>query len=382
MFSRRLPCDFPLNELAERALLRKERGAPLIDLTVSNPTRIDLDVPPPPPLRTGDYDPDPAGSHRAREAVAGYYADRGARVAPEEIILTASTSEAYAHLFRLLGDPGDDFLVPAPSYPLFGPLADLEGIVLRPYPLLHDGRWWLDFERFDAALTPRTRGIIVVNPNNPTGSFLDLRESERIERAAADRRAALIVDEVFGDFVLDAPDRRPTFAGSDRGLTFTLSGLSKVCGLPQLKLAWIVVSGEPGLKRRAVNGLHWIADAFLSVGSPVQDALPELLSGRHAFQQSVLARVRDNLEFLRDRAAGSRVSVLVPQAGWSAVLRLPRTRTETEWCVEFLERGVQIHPGHFYDCAGEAWGVVSLLPPETEFRAGAEILFAAVDASP
>lgn len=381
MFSRRLPAEFEPNRLSALLAERRRSGARLLDLTVTNPTAVGLAWPEPDLLAAlGDprglgYDPDPRGLRGAREAVAAYYADRGTPVDPDRILLTAGTSEAYAHLFRLLADPGDEVMVPAPSYPLFDPLAALESVRLVPYPLRYDGRWWLDREELERRLSPACRGLILVNPNNPTGSFLSRGESAALEPLVAGRRIPLIADEVFGDFTAGEPDRRPTFAERGEALTFTLSGLSKLAGLPQLKLAWIVVAGPPDLEREALERLEWISDAFLSVGTPVQLALPALLESRHRFVRLLNDRMARNQGCLASRCGpGSPVEALPRQGGWSGVLRVPRIRSEEAWCVEMLARDVVLHPGHFYDFAEEAYLVVSLLPEPGEFREGIDRL--------
>lgn len=378
MFSSRLPARFAPNALTRVLQSKIRAGAALIDLTESNPTRVGLS-----PSETevaaaladprvGHYEPEAHGILLAREAVAAYYAERGLAVPPERIVLTASTSEAYAHLFRLLGDPGDEFLVPHPSYPLFEPLAALESIRLAAYPLRYEGRWTLDADDLARRIGPRTRALIVVHPNNPTGSFVDAAAGSALEALCADRGIALIADEVFGDFALDegAP-RRASFVDATRPLTFVLSGLSKVAGLPQIKLGWMVIGGPPRLARDARERLEWIADAFLSVGAPAQYALPRLLAGRHAFREGALARLRANQRALAEGlAARPEIEALHTEGGWSAVLRLPRTRTEEEWALALLARDVLAHPGHFFDFAEEAYLVVSLLPETAAFAEG------------
>jgi aspartate/methionine/tyrosine aminotransferase len=415
IFSRRLPRSFDPNPLARLLEERRRAGAPLIDLTESNPTRVGLSpsgaeiAAALPAAVAARYDPHPAGIPAAREAVARYYADRGADVDPARIVLTSSTSEAYAHLFRLLGDPGDEFLVPRPSYPLFEPLAAMECVTLAPYPLRYEGRWGIDVACLEAAAGPRTKGVIVVSPNNPTGSFARPDEALAVEDFCAGRGLALIADEVFGDFAFeDAGPRRETFAAAParvaRGgapqpragarpaapLTFVLSGLSKVAGLPQMKLAWILVSGPdptagpaaardgvppPPAVGEAMARLEWIADAFLSVSAPVQLALPELLGARHAFQRRARERVAQNRRALSEAlAARPEIEALCAEGGWSAVLRLPRTRSEEEWAAALLSRGVLVHPGHFYDFEEEAYLVVSLLPEPDVFAEGVRTL--------
>jgi hypothetical protein len=393
-YSGRLPALFEPNALARLLAERRRAGARVIDLTETNPTRVGLSPPDDETAaalargaaRSDGYTPNPRGLAAARAAVAAYHAERagvagprvgggiGADIDPDRIVLTASTSEAYAHVFRLLGDPGDAFLVPRPSYPLLEPLAALEGVRLAAYALEYDGRWTIDPERAARLAGARTRGLVVVHPNNPTGSFVAPGEAAALESLCAERGLALIADEVFADFAWEsAGPRRGTFAGPSRALTFTLSGLSKVAGLPHLKLGWIAVSGPDALVGAAVERLEWIADAFLSVGSPVQHALPELLAARGAYQARTRARLAENRARLAACLAScDDVEVLSGEGGWSAVVRVPRTRGEDVWALELLRRDVLVHPGHFYDFPDEAYLVVSLLPRPTEFAEGVD----------
>jgi len=355
VISRRVPSDFEPNAIA-RAIAARRSGE-LLDLTETNPTRVGLPAPPESAWRgliegaRAPYAPEPLGTHESRAAVSGYY---GGRVPADHIALTASTSEAYAHLFRILGDPGDRFLVPEPSYPLFGPLAALEGVELEPYPLRYaQGRWRADLD----ALVP-ARALIVVQPNNPTGSLLDEQEMRAIESFCAENGAALISDEVFADFAT----REARFAGRDACLTFALAGLSKTCGLPQAKLAWIACSG-PGAEP-ALAALEWSCDAFLSVSQGIQRAAPALLEARHPFIEATRARLAENLRAL------AALEPLSWEGGWSAVLRAPATRSDEEWTLALLERGVLVQPGHFFDFADEHHLVVSLLPEPAIFLEG------------
>jgi len=388
MFSRRTPSAFTPNLLAARLAEMRRAGARFIDLTETNPSRAGLAPEYDEIARAfagaalARYEPDARGGARAREAVARYYADLGHDVAPERIVLTASTSEAYAHLFRLFADAGDEFLAPAPSYPLFEPLAALEETRLVPYPLRYDTRWRIDTDTVRERVGDRTRGIIVVSPNNPTGSMTSAAEARALEATAAARAIPILCDEVFGDFAAEERDgaRRGSLVDARDALAFVLSGLSKIAGLPQMKLAWIVAAGPPARVREALERLEWIADAFLSVGAPAQLALPHLLANRHAFQARARARVAANRDRLRAGLAGRPdIELLHSDGGWAAVLRVPRTRSEEEWCLELLARGVIVHPGHFYDFPDEAYLVVSLLPEPGEFAAAVEEV-AAIDA--
>ena len=363
----------------------------LIDLTEANPTRVALSGAGTAELaalatrEAARYEPDPRGSAATREAVAGYYRDRGLRVPADDLVLTASTSEAYAHLFRLLADPGESFLVPAPSYPLFEPLAALEGVKLKSYRLAWDGGWHLDRGSLEAAFEGGARGMIVVQPNHPTGSCLAADELAAAERLCGQHGTALISDEVFGDFPwtrgdgLARPHARagaaasslPSLLGERRVPTFVLSGLSKVCGMPQLKLAWIALAGPAPDRAEARRGLEWIADLYLSVASPVQAALPRLLAGRHAWQARVRERIARNLARLRETVAREpQLELLAGVGGWVTVLRMPQRRGGEEWALELLRRDVVVHPGHFYDLEQEAHVVVSLIVEPEPFAAG------------
>jgi hypothetical protein len=378
MFSTRLDWDLPPNRISALLEAMRRSGAPIADLTESNPTHAGLSYPGEEILTAlGDprsllYEPSPAGAAEARNSVAAYYAARGAPVPPGAIVLTASTSEAYAHLFKLLADPGDEVLVPRPSYPLFEFLARLESVRAVEYPLVYDGTWRIDFEALEASLTPRARAIVVVNPNNPTGSFLKRDELARLIQLAARRGVAIVSDEVFSDYAF-APDpaRATTLATVAEALTFCLSGLSKIAGLPQMKLGWIVTAGPEELRARAFARLELIADTYLSVAAPVQHAAARLMEAGAQVRDRIAVRVRENLAWLRGAAAGSALSVLEVEGGWYATLRVPATRSEEEWTLDLLERdGVLVQPGFFYDFETEAFLVLSLLTPPDVFREG------------
>ncbi len=380
----RLPPNLTSNHLTRRRLELEREGCALLDLVVSNPTWVGLPVPADMAMaelagaETLRYDPNPIGSEAARAAVANYYADHGASVDPDRILLTASTSEAYAHAMRLLAAPGDTFLVPAPTYPLLLPLAALEGVHLRSYALHYDDRWWLDRESFEMALAPGdVRGVILVQPNNPTGSVLDDEEMTFVTERAAGAGATLLVDEVFLDY--PAPGHAlTTRAGRHDVPQLVFSGLSKVAGLPQMKLGWMVV-GCPGPRVDEMQrGLEWIADAFLSVGAPVQTALPAFLSGRHEFVDATCRRLNANEAWLDRRLAGTSVTRRVRQGGWSVVLKLPAFRSDDDWCLALLDALVVAHPGHFYDIGEESLIVLSLLTPENEWADGLERLLGTV----
>jgi alanine-synthesizing transaminase len=377
MFSSRIHWDARPNRLAQALDERRREGARILDLTESNPTRAGFAYAPEIVRAFDDprmlaYNPSPAGALEARCAVAAYYASRGIAVEPERVLLTASTSEAYAYLFKLLADPGDEVLVPRPSYPLFEFLANMESVGIRQYPLVYHGGWSIDVEALAAAVSPRTRAVVLVNPNNPTGSYVKRAELAAIERLAAARGLALISDEVFADYPLTRdPERVATLVGGRECLTFSMSGLSKIAGLPQMKLGWIAVEGPAEMRARALAGLEWIADTYLSVGTPVQCAAAPLLAAGEAVRRQIRERTAANLAFARERLEGSPAGILDVEGGWSIVVRVPRIRSEEEWALELLAReDVLVQPGYFYDFESEAFLIVSLLTAPDVFREG------------
>lgn len=398
MFAKRTNWDLEPNALAKALAEHRAAGKPLIDLTVSNPTECGFTydaeailaaLQNPAALK---YEPDAKGLELARRAVAGYYADRGDAVSVEDIFLTTSTSEGYSWLMRLLCDAGDEVLIPAPGYPLFDFLADLNDVRLVRYPLFYDHGWHFDLHAIEQAITARTRAVIVVHPNNPTGNYVKPQEREQLNAICAERGLALIADEVFLDFALDGVPRASFAtngnvarsesgdAGDDRGfvsgrhapLTFTLSGISKICGLPQMKVAWLVVSGRGAARTEAVARLEMIADTYLSMNAPVQLAVPEMLSGRLNLQKQIVERARRNmaeLDALLGGQAESRLRRLDVEGGWSAVLRAATEPDTDGWARELLaKRGVVVHPGHFYGLSGEDSIVISLLTPPAQFE--------------
>jgi aspartate/methionine/tyrosine aminotransferase len=376
VFSTRLNWSQRPNRLSVLLDEKRRSGTPVLDLTESNPTRVGLAYPQAEILAAlADasalrYHPSPRGLDTAREAVAGYYRDRGAQVPVENVLLTASTSEAYAYLFKLLANPGDEILAPRPSYPLFEFLAGLESVHIRQYPLRYDGVWHVDFDALKQAITPRTRGIVVVNPNNPTGSFLKRAELDRLDTLAAERGLAILSDEVFRDYGFgEESDRVSTLTGERRALTFCMSGLSKIAGLPQMKLGWVALNGPD--REQAMDALELIADTYLSVSTPIQVALPRLLELSSGIMEQIRQRTAANLARLREAARGSSATVLRTEGGWYAVLQVPRTRTEEEWTLKVLnDSGVLVQPGFFFDFESEAFLVLSLLPEPATFAEG------------
>jgi aspartate/methionine/tyrosine aminotransferase len=409
---------------------RQRKGLPIIDLTESNPTRCGFTVDAQAVLaalansRSLTYEPDPRGLLCARQAVTGYYAERGIRVDPEQIFLTASTSEAYSYAFRLLANPGDNILAPRPSYPLLDFLTRLNDLELVSYPLAYDHRWQIDLTALAACLNQRSKAVLVVHPNNPTGSFVRCEELKFLISCCQTQPLAIIADEVFADYAFEdvAPgfspaqggpphlalprlrDRHPlpqggegivqsgtgqytsatpksrdtnadrvrSLAAESGALTFTLSGLSKISALPQMKLAWVIVNGPEDLLRAALARLEVIADTYLSVSAPLAGATPELLELRHQVQPQILGRVRQNLYWLDEQLSrGVAISRLQTEGGWYVILRMPAVRSDEDWAMEWLrEEGVLVHPGHFYDFSCESHLVVSLLPFTEVFREG------------
>jgi hypothetical protein len=375
MFSSRIPADREPNRIARALMAAKASGRPLIDLTVTNPTAVSIEYPDdllqslasPQALH---YSPQPFGLESARCAVVRDYNRRGITVAPDRVVLTASTSEAYSLLFKLLCHPhGDDVLVPVPSYPLFEHLTGLDGVLARPYSLEYHGRWMLDWDSLDLAWTAGVRAVLAVSPNNPTGSVLSPDELAQLSDRCAARDAALIVDEVFADYPLGDAIQASV---PDTCLTFRLGGLSKSVGLPQIKLAWIAASGPPALVDEALNRLELIADTYLSVATPVQIAAPALLEAGAAIRSQILERVRKNHSHLRDRVRSfPSLEMLNADAGWSAVVRVPVRMTEEDLVVKLIEEdGVSVHPGFFFDFPNEAYLVISLLPKPAQFADG------------
>ncbi|HKV23680.1 MAG TPA: pyridoxal phosphate-dependent aminotransferase [Candidatus Acidoferrum sp.] len=356
-------------------------GKPPVDLTISNPTECGFQYDEAAILRSLQdpsslkYEPDPRGLVSARNAVSQYYAEQGARVSPEDIFLTTSTSEAYSFIFRTLCDPGDEILIPEPSYPLFEFLAEIQDVRLVRYPLVYDYGWQIEFQALEQAATPRTRAVIVVNPNNPTGNYCEPREQAALHQFAAARSLAIVADEVFLDFSLQGT-RQSTFAGSSGALTFTLGGISKICGLPQMKVAWLSVSGPEPSKKQSMQRLEVIADTYLSMNAPVQLALPKFLSGRHTFQDQLLLRMKMNLAELDSQLSGQNSCTrLIVEGGWNAVIRVAATQSDEDLVLDLLSgQGIYAHPGHFYDFPPTGYLVVSLLTPNEEFFNGIQLL--------
>jgi alanine-synthesizing transaminase len=382
-WSQRTQWDLAETPWAQELARLRAAGVPLWDLTASNPTQCgfaydaeSILTPLNDPLALL-YEPDPRGLRIAREAISLYYRDHGATVDAEQIILTTSTSEAYSFLFRLLCDPGDEVLIGQPGYPLFDFLARLDDVRLVPYELFYDHGWHLDLEALRRCVTPHTRAIVVVHPNNPTGHFTRPADRAALEALCREHRLALIVDEVFLDYGLAGQPSGESFAREEHAVpTFVLSGLSKVAALPQMKAAWIACFAEGAVQAEALQRLEVISDTFLSMSAPIQRSIPRWLSGRATMQQQIRQRVQANLAVLDDVLLDQKLmSRLDVEAGWYAVLRVPGLKPEEETALDLLlQHGVVVHPGGFFGFVGQGWLVVSLLAREEAVKGGTEAL--------
>ena len=387
MFSQRLPADLEPNPLTRVVSDLRADAMPLIDLTASNPTTCGFDY----PLdllegladrRALRYEPQPFGLDSAREAVAADYARRSVAVAPGRVALTASSSDSYSLLFKLLCDPGDSALVPAPSYPLFEHLARLDGVTVRPYRLEYHGRWMLDVHELGAIADARTRAVLAVSPNNPTGSILTRGETSELHAFCASRGLALVGDEVFCDYLLmPGADGSPSVLDEGQALAISLGGLSKSVGLPQLKLGWMAIGGPDSLVRPALQRLEIIADTYLSVATPVQVAVSHLLEHGAPVRQQIADRVLLNYNVLRSLAEHYPACRVLPaEGGWSAVVQGPAIMPDEARAIALAQKsGVLVYPGYFFDFDRDGYVVMSLLVPPVEFRAGASRVLETMD---
>lgn len=395
MFSKRTNWSLEQNAYTRALNRHRESGRHLLDLTASNPTECDFEydeaailaaLRDPAALR---YEPEPKGLSTARAAVAAYYDQMrpAVPVDPERLILTTGTSEAYSFLFRLLCEPGDEVLIAHPSYPLFEFLATIHDVKLRAFSLLYDHGWQIDFHALRNAIGSRSRAILLVHPNNPTGHFVAEREAAELNALCKQHDLALVIDEVFLDYPWRAASppgpRHESFASNIEALTFVLSGLSKISALPQMKIGWIAANGPDASVRDAMARLEIIADTYLSLGAPMQHALPILLDQRRTLQPQIMARVETNLQQLDEQLARQKlVSRLAADGGWYAVLRVPAVRSDEELTIRLLDQhSVSVHPGHFYDFPSEGYLVVSLLTPADDFKAGIAALLECVATS-
>lgn len=382
MFSSKTGWSTHPNAISRLLQEKHHRQTKILDLTESNPTRClfsfynTLSLAALSDPRNLLYDADPRGLHEAREAVCRYYADKKIKLTPEQIFLTCSTSEAYGYLFRLLADAGDEILAFEPSYPLFETLADLNDVHLKKIPLVYHDSWQLNREGLEQSLTPQTKALLLIHPNNPTGHFVSAAEREFLRAACVKNSCALIVDEVFLDYAWSYDSQAESFAGQQEVLTFTLSGISKILGLPQMKLSWIVVSGPPALRQEALRRLEVIADAHLSVNTPSQRALPDWMKLRQAVISEINERVRGNYYFLEEKLRqDSALQLLKTEGGWYAVLRSVASVNDEAFVMELLEKqNVLVYPGFFFDFAQENFWVLSLLPKLPVFQEGVDRL--------
>ena len=377
-FSKRTDWNTEESPLARAHRERAQSGLPLADLTASNPTRCGFQYPDNllDALRNAralDYDPQPLGLLRAREAVCQYYASHGSEVRPDRVVLTTSTSEAYSFLFKLLGDPGSEIVVPQPGYPLFDFLADLNDVRIRFAEMVYDHGWQIDPIGLRQAITADTRALVLVHPNNPTGHFTKRWEAIELARICRDQQIALIVDEVFLDYGFGAEKNFSFAEGLEDVDVYVVSGLSKIAGLPQMKAAWIVATGPSA--GPAMERLEVIADTFLSMNAPVQEAIPSWIAGRGQILRQILERVQANLaELDRRLAAVEEVRRLAVEGGWYAVLRIPALQKDEATVLELLRCGVWVHPGYFFGMEESGWLVVSLLAGVEEFQTGAQVI--------
>jgi alanine-synthesizing transaminase len=389
MFSERTSWSLSPNRFTQAIEKVRATGATILDLSTSNPTRVGLEYDGAAILKalgspqSLDYDPQAKGLLSGRLAVSTYYREAHGipDFDPERIVLTTSTSEGYSHIFRLLCNAGDELLVPKPSYPLFEFLADLQDVRLVGYPLIYDHGWQIDFHSMERAITKKAKAVVLVHPNNPTGSYVRTEESETLNAFCREHRLALIVDEVFLDYRL-YDSASGSFAGNKDVLTFILSGLSKLSALPQMKVGWILTSGPESDVETAVDRLEVIADTYLSMNAPVQWALPALLEQRHYIQRQLRERIKQNLSELdRQLAAQSSCQRLCVEGGWYAVLRVPVRGSDEDLAVELVrEKSVIVHPGHFYDFPSDGYLVLSLIPHPDEFATGLSRVLESVEA--
>ena len=368
MFAGRTSWQTGSNPVYAKLQELRSQGERILDLTVSNPTGCGFDYLQPPLLeafqnpRNLSYTPEAHGLLPAREAVAAYYAARGIEVSPEQIFLTASTSEAYGFVFRLLAEPGDRILAPQPSYPLLGYLAGIHDVTPEPYALDFNASWAMNWGTLETPAARSARALMLVHPNNPTGHYTGTADRERVLKYCGENPMALLVDEVFLDYPLDSSIRPQSFAGTDSVLTFTLSGISKILGLPQMKLSWIVVSGPSALREEAIGRLEILSDTYLSVSAPPQNALPVWMKSQRAITDEIVQRVRANYRQLQETPGIAPAHFLPAEGGWYAVLNLPGAKDDEAWALEFLEKDrVYLHPGYLFDFLKGSHGVISLL---------------------
>jgi len=379
MFTRRTNWSFEMNPLMARLSALRQQGEQIIDLTESNPTLYGFKYPKEKILtalanpKNMSYEPSPWASVPAREAIVSHYQQKGIRIKEQRVFFTASTSEAYAFLFRLLVDQDECILVPRPSYPLFEFLAQLNDVGMEQYPLIYDDRWSIDFKALTKAISPRTKAVLLVNPNNPTGSYIREEELAELNHICQKHNLVLICDEVFSDYRFDRDKKIvSSLAGNSSVLTFSLAGASKSLGLPQMKIGWVIVSGPDKLVAAALERLEIILDTYLSVNTPALNALPEWLKLQPVIQKEISGHLLSNHDYLTKKVAAVPACQCLPvEGGWYAIVRLPNIKSEEDWILEFLERDhVFIHPGYFFDFQAGVYIVLSLLPEPKVFQQG------------
>ena len=388
MFSKRVSFNLQENNLTLLLTRKRRSGTEIIDLTESNPTLVGLEYPEKdvlaklPRSESLVYSPMARGEEVCRNSISDYYSERGVAVRAKDILLTSSTSEAYSFLFKLLIDPGGQILIPRPSYPLFGFLAQLECARTTTYPLCYQNGWYYDLDTLERCFSSATKAVVLVNPNNPTGTYIEQGQWRRLRELCLHHGTALICDEVFVDYCFSQTSR-PFDPLSETGLlSFFLNGLSKTAGLPQMKLSWIVIRGPSEQKRSASEHLEVVADTFLSVNSLVQKATPGFMKMARDIREQILHRIRVNYGFLSKVSAGTAVECLSAQGGWYATLRLPGIKSEEEWALHLLEAtNTLVHPGYFYDFEGKAFLVVSLLPEFAVFEEGVQRILGEISAN-
>ncbi|MBI1871299.1 MAG: pyridoxal phosphate-dependent aminotransferase [Chlamydiae bacterium] len=378
LFSKRTNWNLEANPITKALQKRRDSQLPILDLTESNPTHCGFDYPTQELAQvltqpqSFQYHPNPKGLLEARRAIAKYYQDQGHSINPEQIFLTSSTSEAYSFLFRLLVNPQENILIPRPGYPLFDFLSDLADVELKTYSLFYEKNWQIDFESLKNNVNPDTKALLVVHPNNPTGSYIKKNEFFELIQLAHHEEIALVSDEVFFDYAVESNEKHTRLAGISEVLSFTLNGLSKMVGLPQMKLGWMVVNGPQKLLTQALDRLEVITDTYLSVNTPIQQALPWIIENCKTIQNPIKMRVLNNLKWLKEKIIPfPACEVLKVEGGWYALLKIPKTRSDEEWVLTFLEKeGVFVHPGHFYQFEKEGYLVISLIVPPETFQEG------------
>jgi len=379
MFSNKFNFDFSENELSKLLSKKKKEGRLVLDLTQSNPLNSGIGYEKEKILNslisgnTFSYNPSPKGLCSAREAVSEYYRQAGFNVDSENIFLTSGTSEAYSYLFKLLCNPGEEILVPQPSYPLIDTIAEIENVKSVRYNLKYDGKWLIDINDLKKRISKQTKAILIINPNNPTGSYVSREDYIELDGLCLENNLALISDEVFYDFNING-EKKTSSAGNNSCLTFTLSGISKICGLPQLKLSWIITDGTPQVKSDAIKRLEILTDAFLCVNTPVQEGLDVILKTRFDFQNKLNALIRKNLEFLQKSVIKSKkLEVLLIEGGWYSVVKILDNTDDENMCLRLLEdKDVYVHPGYFFDFEENCFFVISLITKYEIFSEGIE----------